>query len=434
MLTILVYILGIGSILVNLFGTRFNAVITGSDLFLYPQGANDQAAVLLGRVTTVCFLLLSLGCIAYSLLIRRFKFPKQGALLVFSGVFLFIMPLVSSLVSKNGGFSYKLLFFPLFLFCVYLMPRISLSRTIPHVLPIFMVFVVISLVSMVFAPGWAYSNYTNSWIGIPIRLQGLSSHPNSLGNISLVLLILLRFLKKKGFWYYFLNLSGLAVIVLSQSKTIWVTLLLWVVLEWLVKTFSSHPQRTTRLLTGVIAFLGLTLTFLVLFYRDWFPIATVTPLSLTGRVDVWQITLETWLEQPLFGYGPNLWNLFFRQDFGFLWAGQAHNQFLQTLGESGLIGLAALLFYLYAYIRSGSLGLVQTHFATFGILMAVVVRSFVESPFRTYSLDEGFLIQAVFVLILINAEFGESRPIQTMSVRGGRMIDHLPSGAEAGRV
>jgi O-antigen ligase len=404
MLTLIIYILGMGSILVILLGPRFNGLIGNSDLFLYPQSITGEGVILTGRTTTALFLFVCAACIVYGLLIRKFKFPKQGSLLVFSGLVFFLSPVLSSLVSLNGGFDYQLFFFPILLITIYIFPRGNLPDLVRRFIPLFAFFVIASLLSILIKPSWAYENYSMSWIGIPIRLQGLSSHPNSLGNLSLVLLILLRFINKRGFWVVFLTFTALAAIILSQSKTIWITLLVWMLVEWVVKRFSSHPQRTTRWLAGLIVILGLGLTFVVLFYRDWLPISAVTPFSLTGRVDVWQVTLETWLEHPLFGYGPNLWSLFFRQDYGFLWAGQAHNQFLQTLGESGLIGLASLLFYLFAIIRTGSMGLAPTRFATFGILIALLVRSFVESPFRAYSLDEGFLIQAVFVLILFHAE------------------------------
>lgn len=415
MVTFLVYLLGIGSMLVILFGTRLNNAIASSDLFIYPSEPASNAGVIAGRITTGVFLLICAGCVVYSLLLRRFRFPKQGALLTFTGCLVFLAPVVSSLVSENGGFDYKLLFFPLFLLTIYLLPRERLDGVIPRLVPLFAIFTIFSLASIFVAPSWAYSDYTNSWVGIPIRLQGLSSHPNSLGNLALVLLIMLRFLKKKGFWITFLTLCGLAVIILSQSKTIWITLLIWIILEWAVRRFSSLPQQSTRWLTGLMAILGLGLTFVVLLSRESIPGSTLTPLSLTGRVDVWQVTLDTWLENPLFGYGPNLWNLFFRQDYGFLWAGQAHNQYLQTLGESGLLGLSALLVYLFAIIRAGSRGLAATRFATFGILIALVVRSFVESPFRTYSLDEGFLIQAVFLMILIHVDQQPATPIHSVT-------------------
>jgi exopolysaccharide production protein ExoQ len=155
-------------------------------------------------------------------------------------------------------------------------------------------------------------------------------------------------------------------------------------------------------------------TYLLVFHKDFF---IGLNLTLTGRIFVWQVSFETWLKNPIFGYGPNFWDTHFRQDYGYLWAGQAHNQFLQTLGESGILGFGGLLFFFITIIRVGSRSANNTNFASYGIIVALIIRSFFESPLSTYSLDQSFLVLALFWIILINSQqdFMFSKKITSLS-------------------
>jgi O-antigen ligase len=68
-------------------------------------------------------------------------------------------------------------------------------------------------------------------------------------------------------------------------------------------------------------------------------------MSMTGRDQIWAIAREEWHENPVFGYGPSLWDDAFRQSIGMPNATNAHNQFLDTLARSGTVGAVGLVIY-----------------------------------------------------------------------------------------
>jgi O-antigen ligase len=60
--------------------------------------------------------------------------------------------------------------------------------------------------------------------------------------------------------------------------------------------------------------------------------------STSARLDSWKLGVEGWAKRPLFGYGVT--------GFGFMDA-----QFVRTLVEAGLVGLAAFLWLLWRLFR-----------------------------------------------------------------------------------
>jgi exopolysaccharide production protein ExoQ len=400
MIIFFLYIVGIGNILINIFGQRSFGILESLDIFDYSFITNNQTIVLIGHITILAFII---GCFFVSffgIISRNFKFPKEGLLLTFSGILLYIPVVISSLISENGGFSYRLLLFPLFIVSVYLGPRFDLSKNVKYFLAILLLIIFTSLLSILFDSSWALSNYSESWIGLPFRLYGTSSHPNSLGNIALAYLIIVRLYKKRNFWYYINMMGAIITFILAQSKSAWVALLVWWFLEWFIKKVSLNKQKSSQFIALIIAIGAIVATYFFVFQKD---ILSSYNFTLTGRINVWQISFDTWIKNPIFGYGPNIWDTSFRESYGFLWAGQSHNQFLQTLGESGILGFTSLIVYLIVLIKIGSRYAKVTNFASFGIIVALLVRSFFEVPFHNYGLDESFLVHALFYIILFNS-------------------------------
>lgn len=404
MLLILIYILGVSVLLINILGPRTFIFSDSSNLDTMASTIENSSVLTIGHITVALFLVTSLLIIFFHLARRNFKLSKQGLLISTAGLLLYFPIILSAVLSQNGGFSYKLFFFPLFIITAYLSDRINIFQEIPKIIPILLIFIYTSLLGIILNPTWAYTSYTQSWIGIPIRLFGVSNHPNGLGYIVISYFVLIRFIRKKNFWFYINFTAAIITLILSQSKTAWGALLVWLIIEGVIKLFPSHRKAIFRILAYSLACLLLVSTYILLFQKDLLYSFLGFYLNLSGRIDVWQITLETWLDHPLIGYGPNLWDVNFRQSFGYLWAGQSHNQFLQTLGETGLLGFIGLLYYLNVLIKFGSRYIVVTNYSSLGIIVIILIRSFSESPLRNYSLDESFLFHAIFFVILINSE------------------------------
>lgn len=255
------------------------------------------------------------------------------------------------------------------------------------------------------------------------RLNGLTGHPNTLAQIALLVLAFLLFrpetIRSRAL-KTMVVLVAIAVMVLTQSKTAAGVLGL-LLLTWSARaglgSFDSVNARGGMALalsvaTGLLVLvLGLQVAgvFERLFDRLQALIPTLT--TFTGRTEIWRLTFAEFTRNPLFGYGPGLWDQNFRLETGLLEVGQAHNQLLQTLGSGGLFGVAGLLFYLgvlahacWRLLRRERAWLPMVLFAMLLIL------SVSEAPFRlAHPMDIGTLLQICLLMALrhyrLRAEF-----------------------------
>lgn len=235
-------------------------------------------------------------------------------------------------------------------------------------------------VKRVFEPG-----YVLSPIGLPWRLHGVASHANGLGGVALLLLILeLSPLLKPRINGAVLALA-LAVLVLAQSKTTWVAAVLCVpVLRW--SELQQFCRRHALALVGLSCVMGAILAV-------WLPgsdgparlYASLFEVSadelFTGRVAIWKITWDTFLQSPVFGYGPALWDPVFRAEHNWWAAGHAHNQMLQVLGQAGLFGAVAWTAFIALMARGiWRQGPGPARRLGFALLLALLCRCWSEAP------------------------------------------------------
>jgi O-antigen ligase len=138
---------------------------------------------------------------------------------------------------------------------------------------------------------------------------------------------------------------------------------------------------------------------------------------LNGRTYVWDATIEVWEESRIFGYGPTLWSEEFRARYGefFAFAGQAHNQFIQSLGESGLVGLGALVVYFLTMLVVA----MKTSERTAGLSLAcfslIAVRLLTEAALRTYRVDAAFMLHVFLLYVLVVAWAERTQTVEETS-------------------
>jgi O-antigen ligase len=127
---------------------------------------------------------------------------------------------------------------------------------------------------------------------------------------------------------------------------------------------------------------------------------------LTGRDLIWLITLNEWYANPLFGHGPSLWGSEFAAQQGYLGvASNAHNQFVDVLGSSGILGILCFTAYFvlllkYAWSLAG-------HTRGIALAMAVFVlfRCITEVPMKTANVTTtDFLVHFILFTILLRAK------------------------------
>ena len=119
--------------------------------------------------------------------------------------------------------------------------------------------------------------------------------------------------------------------------------------------------------------------------------------TLNGRFQIWDVTLQAWRENVLFGYGPDIWSPERRFRLNMFNVGQAHNQFVQTLGEAGLAGLLLLVVYLITLLSIALRRFVASRGLILSLLVLLLARCVTESPLRS----EGLLSWATFLHLLL---------------------------------
>lgn len=134
----------------------------------------------------------------------------------------------------------------------------------------------------------------------------------------------------------------------------------------------------------------------------------------TGRFHFWPIAIKIFLEHPIFGAGFDSFGVAFTKHDtwnGFLRVEQAHNEYLQTLADSGVVGLICVVAFIFLLFRKGlAIILSQQGFrksAAVGALagcFGILVHSFFDFPLRTHSNTFFFLMLAAIATVPIVSE------------------------------
>ncbi len=139
--------------------------------------------------------------------------------------------------------------------------------------------------------------------------------------------------------------------------------------------------------------------------QRWATIAVSPKLATVGDAEVndanyatverlahWQAALAMWSEKPWLGQGPGQYELAYARFRLPRWPeplGHAHNYYLHTLAETGLVGLAAFLAFLGSTLwaagriawRSPTPTARAVSLGAFGVLVGVAVHSLVDNVF-----------------------------------------------------
>ena len=324
---------------------------------------------------------------------------------------------ISSVFGSNPVFIHFIFFAPMFFALAYLaQPTSDWMWYLKQFKRVLLIYISLSALMGIIVPSWTTGTALTLIPGFTFRLHGIFSHSNSLGMAALIYLILdmvdpgRRSIYRKAAW-----LISFVVLVATQSKTAWVGALLAYSILFAYKLHAYQSVRMNHsaapaILGGLLVFsglIGLLLGFSGL--GGWFRALdsdTYTSLTtLTGRTAIWEITVNTWRDNPIFGYGPSLWDMEYRLKYAPIQlrysAGMAHNQFFQSLGESGVLGVLGLLFYVSTLLYFGARFFSITRGVSLALVIVLIARSVSETPFRNLAIDLMFFIHfAVFVLFL----------------------------------
>lgn len=139
----------------------------------------------------------------------------------------------------------------------------------------------------------------------------------------------------------------------------------------------------------------------------------------SGRLHFWPIALRIFLEHPLLGAGFDAFGAAFTQFDswnGLLRIEQAHNDYLQILADSGILGFACIAAFIYLLFKKGlaTISAGRSGFrrdAAVGALagcFGIMIHSFFDFPLRTPSNAFFFLLAVAIATVSIRSD--EDRP------------------------
>lgn len=342
---------------------------------------------------------------------------RDGKLLFASYIALITPSFISALAGTRPEFSHFMTYAPLIFTLAYLIkPSTNWLDYVKQFKRILFIYISLSAIFGILAPSWATGSALTLIPGFNFRLHGIFSHSNILGVAALIYLVLdLSEDRRLTIYRASAWVISTGVLIATQSKTNWAGLAIAYTIFYIYKisTITNENNEKSRLLLIVIGIFTITVLAAFIAFGTTGLEKTINSFdsntyksisSLTGRTNIWDITIKSWQENPIFGYGPGLWDVEYRLHYApqyLLIVGMAHNQFFQTLGESGILGVIGLFTYTGTLITFGFRYFSTTRGTSLALVSILIIRSVSETPFRNISIDLLFFIHfAVFVLFV----------------------------------
>ncbi|MFF8940637.1 O-antigen ligase family protein [Streptomyces paradoxus] len=351
---------------------------------------------------------------------KRFLSPNSRVLLVGGFVF-FAGPIISAALDVFSSSWQELLTAPLVLaaFCLGQPPPIK--RTISDVRCIARIYVWGSLLSIIVAPDWAFEQLTSAadlaiyrdYLGLGVgRLIGFTTHPNLLGPVAAISLALeVHPLFRLRGWVLH-SLAAGSVLLLTQSRTAWFCLIALLYVQ------RSHARQRHGIPTFALFMTCVSLLAAALLVEKTQKLLAGAMSegeigTLNGRTLAWDYAMAELRQNPLTGYGPNLFSIEYRmevmRDPSLFWVGQAHNQALQTLGAYGIIGFIGLISFLSVMLVHSKRLSRETGGLLLALQVMILIRCLTESPMeRLGGLSCNLTLMALNWALLLSAQ--EHRP------------------------
>lgn len=269
-------------------------------------------------------------------------------------------------------------------------------------------------------------DYTQGYLpGVP-RFAGLAPHAIIMGMIAalaLMMLVAYPFASKRINW-----LSwgvGLLTLFLAQSKTVWISLMIAIVTMMYYQrglpTWNdvTDPRRRVRytILGGlaavlILAIAGLTLSGTIANKLAHFAGSQegAQVLSFTGRDKIWEAALFEWRRYPVFGYGLPLFGEDHRAEIGMSFATSGHNQFIDSLARSGLVGCAGTIVHVLLLLWLGIRFARNSRGLSAALAISIVVRMISEVPITLTKIGIDTLPYYLLLAVIAAGYFAERAP------------------------
>lgn len=411
---IILWGLGIATIITGLFDDRTptTLAITGrsDDLFV-----NSPVVQTMNRNISIILLGLAILLILYRLFrnsgYKKIVIDKDVAFIFLGSLIFSISIFISSMYGAFQGLNYRVLYQSFFILALILYLPNDYRQSLITIRTILFTIILGSILLFVFKPEQA-SIVTRSWIPIiNYRLYGLTYHPNTLGTLCCLFLFIIFVIpyKSRNLTILLASIAGLALL-LTQSKTSWAIFIVGIFLlinepKKLINSDITKVRKITNIAIILLILVGaVMITYskaIILFISQI--LGENFSLTLISRTSVWDASLKVFKQYPIFGYGPTLWDLNFRNTADLPTVGHSHNQLIQTLAESGLIGFLGLSIHLFTLVRFVSKTKGRLRGFSLALLASILLKSITETPFNNYHIDTPFFIYVITIYMLILA-------------------------------
>lgn len=315
---------------------------------------------------------------------------------------------VSGLIGTWRNFDIRIFNAPIVFTALALLASSDFVKTLRSLRWILFIPLLGSLLAIWVAPHFAMeTGYIGLIPGLDIRLAGLTGHANALGMLAVVAFLLELSKSVCNKPNVFLLLISIANLVLAQSKTAWILAIIGFVIirlndVWKLHTQNKRSGEILAVLSGTFIIAAIAVVIIGLKFDsllDFLNADKTGLVSFTGRTKIWEITWNEFLNNPVSGYGPSIWDPLYRFQRGMLYVGQAHNQYVQTLGQAGLLGIFSLIFYIILLSRRGFHGWNETNSFSFLMVTILLVRGISETPMSMLGVvGPDFLVHALTFL------------------------------------
>ena len=218
---------------------------------------------------------------------------------------------------------------------------------------------------------------------------------------------------------------GLGVLFFAQSKTAWLAFLITACCMVLVRKAPDSMDRLgdprassfgVLLLLGIIAAVVAVLVAVVVFdvpglVGDFLGTSEGAQLtSLTGRDRIWVVALDEWHNNPVFGYGPAIWDAEYRQAIGMPNATHGHNQMIDTLARCGTVGAIGLVCYAAVLLVLSVRYARATEGLSLAMFLTLALLSVSEVPLLLVGYGTDVFTHLLLVVTLAGAAAEQRRP------------------------
>lgn len=299
-------------------------------------------------------------------------------------------------------------------------------------------FTVASLVMIVFKPALVLqSDYSQGLLGGVPRFFGLAPHAIMMGSIICVGIWALIYYPLEKRWQHRVAMGAMAfALFLTQAKAVWITFFLTLpilltgrnAMPTLTQLASPRWRSLVVACIGVVLVMGMMVALQVMTGSTGQKIARFLDsdqgaqlTSFTGRDRIWAVALDEWAQSPLFGYGLPVFGAEHRARIGMWFASSGHNQVIDNLARTGLIGTVGMVLYSLTLLGLSLRYFRQTRGLSAVLSVSLLIRMISEVPLSVSLLGLDSLPHFMLLAVLAKAIFEDFQQRESNTrLAGGR--------------